>query len=261
MYDVLPSVNPVAFSIPSVKVVGSDDEVSILFVINPDVNKFEYILQFEPTLPIETVCAFTVPIFNIPGVFIVSIDGVNKFVLIFAVPVIVKLLPWILPVVDNELPVILPKAVNVLFTDTPPYKFKFTVEAADPIFIVPVVEPTFNDALDGAVIDVVVIPTVSVIPFVIIALVTDGFPLIVTLKPFWPRITPPAVAFPMVNTPDGKLLLRYGEEIDVVVIPTLSEIPEVLIIPETATFPIKNVLFPDFQSMLRMNSLQLIMLN
>ena len=159
MNDDLPSVNPVAFVAPTVKVVGSDDEVSTLFVINPDVNKFEYILQFEPTLPIETVIAFVPPIVNIPGLLLtVSIDDVN-----------------------NELPVILPKAVNVLFTDTPPYKFKFTVEAADPIFIVPVVEPTFNAALGGAVIDVVVIPPVSVIPFVFIALITDGFPLIVTL--------------------------------------------------------------------------------
>ena len=152
MNDDLPSVNPVAFVVPSVKVVGSDDEVSTLFVINADVFKFEYILQFEPTLPIETVPAFVPPIVNIPELLTASIDGVN-----------------------NELPVIFPKAVNVLFTDTPPYKFKFTVEAADPIFIVQVVEPTFNAALGGAVIDVVVIPTVSVIPFVFIALITDGF--------------------------------------------------------------------------------------
>ena len=64
------------------------------------------------------------------------------------------------------------------------FKFKFVVEAPDPIFIVPVVEPTFNAALGGAVIDVVVIPPVSVIPFVFIALVTDVFPIIVTFKPF-----------------------------------------------------------------------------
>ena len=126
MYPDFPSVNPVAFVVPSVKVVGNVDEVSTDDVINAVVLIFDWTLQFDPTLPIVIVPAFVPPIVNVPALLAESIDGVNKLVFIFAVPEIVKLLlPVILPVADivaldtapdavNELPEIAPVVVSVV---------------------------------------------------------------------------------------------------------------------------------------------------
>ena len=66
MYPDFPSVNPVAFVVPSVKVVGNVDEVSTDDVINAVVLIFDWTLQFDPTLPIVIVPAFVPPIANVP---------------------------------------------------------------------------------------------------------------------------------------------------------------------------------------------------
>jgi len=125
VYPDFPRVNPVAFVVPSVKVVGNVDEVSTDGVVNAVVLTLDRTLQFAPTLPIVIVPAFVPPIANVPELLTASIDGVNKLVFTFVVPKIVKLLPWILPVADivaldtapdavNELPEIAPVVVSVV---------------------------------------------------------------------------------------------------------------------------------------------------
>ena len=161
MYPDFPIVNPVAFVVPSVKVVGNVDEVSTDDVVNAVVLILDRTLQFAPTLPIVIVPAFVPPIANVPELLTASIDGVNKLVFTFVVPKIVKLLPWILPVADivaldtapdavNELPEIAPVVVSVVPVIAPDEDTVAPDKAPVAVMLLPDILPVVE--IDGSVI-------------------------------------------------------------------------------------------------------------